>query len=66
MPTARANGTPREYPPQAEAAEPILCRCRRWRRGLLGDHHDHLAELERNRTAGAIPDEATIKGPVAP
>ena len=37
--------------------QPILCRCPRWRRGLLADHRDHVAELERLRAAGCLVDE---------
>jgi hypothetical protein len=36
---------------------PIMCRCPRWRRGLLGDHRNWRAEYERARLAGIVPDE---------
>jgi len=51
--------TPTEQRSAAAAwpQHPILCRYRRWRLGLLGDHRDHLAEYDRARLAGRVPDE---------
>lgn len=37
--------------------EPILCRCRPWRNGLMADHIDHHATYERERRAGRVLDE---------
>ena len=61
MPTARAQRSP-----APETAQPILCECTAARHRRLGPHRNHRAELARNRTLGAIPDETAAKGPVAP
>jgi hypothetical protein len=53
MPTASLQRNPAATWPQ----DAILCRCPRWRRGLLSDHRDHVAELERLRAAGCLVDE---------
>ena len=43
-------------PSWPQDAEPILCRCRAWRRGLLSDHRDHVAEFEREvDPTGTLP-----------
>lgn len=42
---------------EMQPAEPIPCRCSQCRKGLLGDHRDHRAELRRNQAAGAVADE---------
>jgi len=41
----------------APEAEPIPCRCRKARLGLMAPHRDHRAELERARFAGRLVDE---------
>jgi hypothetical protein len=53
MPTADPQRNPAATWPQ----DAILCRCPRWRRGLLSDHRDHVAELERLRAAGRLFDD---------
>lgn len=39
---------------------PILCECTRHRRGEIGPHRDAVAELERARRLGLVPDEPTM------
>jgi hypothetical protein len=36
---------------------PLRHKCRLFREGRMADHLDHVAELERARAAGRVPDE---------
>ncbi len=48
---------PSEGNPAGDEPQPIPCECWRFRQNLMGPHRSHLAEYERSRRLGTIPDD---------
>lgn len=54
--------TLRETPDQLRDLEPIRCRCRRARLGLIGPHRDHVTTYRRSQWPHLVPDETALAG----